>query len=199
VKPAAVLLAGGSARRMGGGDKSLHTLAGRPILDHVIDRIRPQVSAIALNANGDPTRFARWRLPVIADLIPSKPGPLAGIQAGMAWVRERYPGISHIISVPTDLPFLPADLVGGLETALRDADADIAVASSMGQAHPVVALWPADLADELLRAVADEGVRKVTEFAARYRVVDVDFPVTGPDPFFNINNPDDLQQAQSLT
>jgi molybdopterin-guanine dinucleotide biosynthesis protein A len=196
VKPAAVLLAGGSARRMGGGDKSLNLLAGRPILAHVIDRIRPQVAALALKVNGDPARFADWGLPVIADLAPDKPGPLAGIHAGMVWARERFPDSGHILSVPTDLPFLPTDLVARLQTILGHAD--IAVARSEGHAHPVVALWPVGLADELQRAITDEGMRKVTVFAGRYRVAYADFPLVGIDPFFNINSPEDLLRAQSL-
>jgi molybdopterin-guanine dinucleotide biosynthesis protein A len=196
VKPAAVLLAGGNARRMGGGDKSLNLLAGRPILAHVVDRIRPQVAALALNVNGDPARFAEWGLPIVADLIPDKPGPLAGIHAGMVWVRERFPDSGHILSVPTDLPFLPLDLVERLQAALGAAD--IAVARSEGHGHPVVALWPVELAGDLQRAITDEGMRKVTAFAGRYRVAYADFLVAGIDPFFNINSSDDLLRAQSL-
>jgi molybdopterin-guanine dinucleotide biosynthesis protein A len=194
-----VLLAGGTARRMGGGDKSLHMLAGRPILAHVIARIQPQVSALAINANGDPARFAEWGFPVIADVIAGNPGPLAGIHAGMAWAQAHHPEVSEILSIPTDLPFLPTDLVELLRTARKAVNADIAVARSEGQAHPVVALWPVCLAQALHRAVAQEALRKVTGFAGQYRVVHVDFPVTGIDPFYNINNPDDLQRAQSLT
>jgi molybdopterin-guanine dinucleotide biosynthesis protein A len=196
VKPAAVLLAGGNARRMGGGDKSLNLLAGRPILAHVIDRIRPQVAALALNVNGDPARFAEWGLPIVADLIPDKPGPLAGVHAGMVWARAWFPDNRHILSVPTDLPFLPSNLVERLQAALGDAD--IAVARSEGHGHPVVALWPVELADNLQRAITDEGMRKVTAFAGRYHVAYADFPVAGIDPFFNINSPDDLMRAQSL-
>jgi molybdopterin-guanine dinucleotide biosynthesis protein A len=196
VKPAAVLLAGGSARRMGGGDKSLNMLAGRPILTHIIDRIRPQVAALALNANGDLARFDEWDLPVIADLVPDKPGPLAGIHAGMVWARTHYPDSMHILSVPTDLPFLPADLVERLRAALGGDD--IAVARSEGHGHPVVALWPVELADDLQGAITEEGMRKVTAFAGRYRVAYADFPVAAIDPFFNINSPDDLLRAQSL-
>jgi molybdopterin-guanine dinucleotide biosynthesis protein A len=196
VKPAAVLLAGGSARRMGGGDKSLNMLAGRPILAHVIDRVGRQVAALALNANGDPARFAEWGLPVIADLVPDRPGPLAGIHAGMVWARAHDPDSTHILSVPADLPFLPPDLVARLQAALGDAD--IVVARSEGHGHPVVALWPVELAGDLQRLITDEGMRKVTAFAVRYRVAYADFPVAGIDPFFNINSPDDLLRAQSL-
>jgi len=193
VKPGAVLLAGGMARRMGGGDKPLRVLAGKPILAHVIARIAPQASAAALNANGDHTRFAEWGLPVIADAIADYPGPLAGIHAGMLWAQSRFP---EIASIPTDTPFLPDDLIESLHDARNATNADIAVASSGGQPHPVVALWPVALAEELRRFV-NEGGRKVTEFAAHYNVVHVDFPVVDIDPFFNINSPADLEQAES--
>ncbi|MDB5393131.1 MAG: molybdopterin-guanine dinucleotide biosynthesis protein [Rhodospirillales bacterium] len=198
MRPAAILLAGGTARRMGGGDKSLHILAGRPILSHVIGRIQPQVAALALNANGDPVRFAAWDLPVIADEIGGYPGPLAGIHAGMNWARERFPEISEILSIPTDLPFLPTDLVERLQAARIAENADIAVARSNDQPHPVVALWPIGVADALHRAVTQEALRRVTEFAGRYRVAYADFAVVSTDPFYNINSPDELQRAQSL-
>jgi molybdopterin-guanine dinucleotide biosynthesis protein A len=193
-KPVAVLLAGGSARRMGGGDKSLNMLSGLPILAHVIARIRSQVSALILNANGDPARFAEWGLPVVADAIPENPGPLAGIHAGMVWAASQ--GAPYIVSIPTDLPFLPTDLIARL--ASGRGQADIAVARSAGKPHPVVALWPVRLAAELHRAVTEQAMRKVAAFAARYHVAYIDFPVGEIDPFFNVNTPDDLQRAQSV-
>ena len=191
MKPAGILLAGGLATRMGGGDKSLKALGGRPILAHVIDRVRPQVAALALNANGDPARLAEWGLPVISDAIPGFPGPLAGIHAGMEWARAHE--IADIVSIPTDTPFLPTDLVDRL-LAVR-GDADIAIAASEGNVHPVVALWPVRLADELHRLVA-EGMRRVTEFAGRHTVAYADFPVGEIDPFLNINRPVDLERAE---
>jgi molybdopterin-guanine dinucleotide biosynthesis protein A len=181
---------------MGGGDKSLRLLAGQPILAHVIARVGPQVAALALNANGDPSRLAAWGLPVIADAIPDYPGPLAGIHAGMAWARDRYPDIKDIVSIPTDTPFLPADLVERLRAARQGAD--IAVASSNGQPHPTAALWPVRLAAELHRLVTEEGMRKVTDFARRYSVAYADFPVGEIDPFLNINRPEDLARAELL-
>ncbi len=193
MKPAGILLAGGLATRMGGGDKSLKSLGGRPILAHVIDRIRPQVSALALNANGDPARLGDWGLAVVPDALPDFPGPLAGIHAGMEWARIQ--GIPDIVSVPTDTPFLPADLVDRL-VAVR-GKADIAVAKSEGSGHPVVALWPARLADDLRRLVT-EGMRRVTEFAGRHTVAYADFPVGPVDPFLNINRPEDLERAEAL-
>jgi molybdopterin-guanine dinucleotide biosynthesis protein A len=181
---------------MGGGDKSLTPLGGKPILAHVIDRIAPQVAALALNANGDPGRLAEWSLAVVPDAIPGFPGPLAGIHAGMEWARVHHPDIADIVSVPTDTPFLPADLVDRLLAARGDAD--IAVAASESQPHPVVALWPVRLADELHRLVTRDGMRRVTDFARRYKVAYADFPVGDIDPFLNINRPVDLERAELL-
>jgi molybdopterin-guanine dinucleotide biosynthesis protein A len=193
VKPAGILLAGGLATRMGGGDKSLKLLGGKPILAHVIGRTRPQVSALALNANGDPARLGEWDLAVIPDAIPDFPGPLAGIHAGMVWARVH--GTADIVSIPTDIPFLPTDLVDRLLAARGDAD--IAVAMSEGNPHPVVALWPIRLADELHRLVG-EGMRRVREFAGRHKVAYADFPVGEIDPFLNINRPEDLDRAEAV-
>jgi len=197
MKPAGILLAGGLATRMGGGDKSLRLLGGRPILAHVVARIEPQVAALALNANGDPARLANWGLPLVPDAIPDHPGPLAGIHAGMIWARAHHPDVEDIISIPTDTPFLPADLVDRLLAARGDAD--IAVATSGGQPHPVVALWPVCLADELHRFVTQDGMRRVTDFARRFKVAYADFPVGDIDPFLNINRPEDLARAELLT
>jgi molybdenum cofactor guanylyltransferase len=196
VKPAGILLAGGLATRMGGGDKSLTLLGGKPILAHVIGRIAPQVAALALNANGDPGRLAEWRLAVVPDAIPDFPGPLAGIHAGMEWARRHHPDIADIVSIPTDTPFLPAELVDLLLAARGDAD--IAVAASDGQPHPVVALWPVRLAGELHRLITQDGMRRVTDFARRYKVAYADFPVDQIDPFLNINRPEDLERAELL-
>ncbi len=196
MKPVGILLAGGLAARMGGGDKSLRPLGGRPILAHAIDRIRPQVAALAINANGDPVRLAEWGLPVVPDAIPGFLGPLAGIHAGMEWARLHHPDIADIVSIPTDTPFLPADLVERLSAARGDAD--IAVAASAGNAHPVVALWPVRLAGELHRLVTEDCMRRVTDFARRHKVAYADFPVGAIDPFLNINRPVDLEQAELL-
>jgi molybdopterin-guanine dinucleotide biosynthesis protein A len=195
---AAVILAGGMSRRMGGGDKALHRLAGRPILDHVIARIRPQVDVTVLNANGDPARFAAWDLPVIQDSIAGFPGPLAGIHTGMEWAAKNFPGITDILSIPADLPFLPPNLAAELEKARTAKGADIAIASSGGQIHPTVALWPVRLAAALGQAIVVEDIRKVTAFANRYTLAVAEFPVDGVDPFHNINSPDDLAQAETL-
>ena len=193
-----VLLAGGLARRMGGGDKPLRLLAGRPLLDHVIDRLRPQVAGLVLNANGDPARFAGYGLPVTADSIPDYAGPLAGILAGLDWTAANRPDCPLIASVATDAPFLPADLVARLADAMAAAGADLACAASGGQAHPVIGLWPVRLRDDLRRALVDEGLRKVDVWTARHRLVEVPFPDQPIDPFFNANRPEDLERAAAL-
>jgi molybdopterin-guanine dinucleotide biosynthesis protein A len=192
------LLAGGLARRMGGGDKPLRLLGGRPLLDHVIERMRPQVAALVLNANGDPSRFAAYGLPVIADSVPDFAGPLAGILAGLDWTADYRPDCPVVVSVPTDAPFLPADLVSRMMRAMTAEAADLACAASGGQAHPVIGLWPVRLRSELRHALVDEGVRKVDVWTARYRLTTVPFPDKPVDPFFNANRPEDLDQAASL-
>jgi molybdopterin-guanine dinucleotide biosynthesis protein A len=195
-----LLLAGGLSRRMGGGDKALQPLGGRTLLDHVIDRMRPQVAGLVLNANGDPARFAQYGLPVIADSVPDFAGPLAGILAGLDWTAANRPDCPLIASVATDAPFLPRDLVARLLHGMGTAGANLACAASVGQAHPVIGLWPVRLRDELRRALIDEGVRKVDVWTGRYRLATVPFSEERPglDPFFNANRPDDLDRAAEL-
>ncbi len=194
-RPVAVLLAGGLARRMGGGDKPLRLLGGRPLLEHVLDRIRPQVRAMALNANGDPARFAAWGLPVLPDTLPDNPGPLAGVLAGMRWAQAL--GVADVLSVPADTPFLPLDLVARLDAARRAAGVPIVCAASGGRTHPVVALWPAALADALEASLL-AGMRKIDRWTATHGVASAGFDETGYDPFFNVNSPDELQAAERL-
>ncbi|HYM74302.1 MAG TPA: molybdenum cofactor guanylyltransferase MobA [Stellaceae bacterium] len=193
-----VLLAGGLARRMGGGDKPLRTIGGRTILELVIERLRPQVAALVLNANGDPARFAAYGLPVVSDSVPGNPGPLAGVLAGLDWAAEHRPDCPTIVSVATDAPFLPADLVARMAAQVRAESADLACAASGGQAHPVIGLWPVRLRDDLRRALIDEGIRKVDVWTARYRLATVAFADRPVDPFFNANRPEDLDRAAAL-
>lgn len=193
-----VLLAGGLARRMGGGDKCLRPLGGRPILARIVERLRPQVSDLVLNANGDPARFAGFGLPVAADTVEGFAGPLAGVLTGMEWVLRHRPGCDWVASVPTDAPFLPRDLVSRMMAAVAREGADMACATSGGRAHPVVGLWPVRLADALRRAMVEEELRKVDIWTARYRLVHVDFATDPVDPFFNTNRPDDLAAAEAL-
>jgi molybdenum cofactor guanylyltransferase len=195
---AGVLLAGGLSRRMGGGDKTLRPLAGRPILDHVLERARPQVTALVVNANGDPARFAGFGLPVAADVLPDHPGPLAGVLTGLDWAAEHAPGAEWMASFATDAPFLPADLVARLLAAVRREGADMACAASGGRNHPVFGLWPVRLRGELRRAMAEEGIRKVDAWTGRYRLAVADWPAEPVDPFFNANRPDDIAEAERL-
>jgi molybdopterin-guanine dinucleotide biosynthesis protein A len=201
VTPARVVglvLAGGLSRRMGGGDKPLRLLAGRPILTHVIARARGQVGRLVLNANGDPARFAQFRLPVVADGVTGFAGPLAGVLAGLDWARENAPDCPFVASFAGDAPFLPRDLVPRFLAAVADGKADLACARSNGQDYPVIGLWPVRLADDLRRALVEEGVRKVDVWTARYRLAVVEFPVGAVDPFFNANQPEDLAEAERL-
>ena len=196
-----VLMAGGQSRRMGGGDKCLRPLAGTPILAHVIARATPQVGTLVLNANGDPARFSEFGLPVAADVVGGFAGPLAGVLTGLEWAAEHAPGCAWLASFATDAPFLPAELVARLLSAVEAEGADLACAASDGRDHPVFGLWPLALSDDLRRAMVEEGVRKVDAWTARYRLARVDFPLVetpaGPlDPFFNTNRPEDLAEAE---
>jgi molybdenum cofactor guanylyltransferase len=197
VKIAGIVLAGGQSRRMGGGDKCLRLLAGKPILAHIIERARPQVAALALSANGDPARFAGFDLPVVADSIADFAGPLAGVLAGLDWAAASVPSATHVASFAGDAPFLPRDLVARLAAALAEGH-DLAAAASAGRAHPVFGLWPLARSDDLRRAMAEEGIRKVDQWTARYRLALVDFPAMPVDPFFNANQPEDLAEAEQL-
>jgi molybdopterin-guanine dinucleotide biosynthesis protein A len=191
---AAVVLVGGRSSRMGGGDKPLLPLAGRPILAHVLERLQPQIGRIAINANGDSARFAEFGLPVVADTVPGFAGPLAGLLAGMAWAAG-LPGASTLATVAGDTPFFPADLIAKLPQAPAG---HIGLAASAGRTHPVFGLWPLALRADLARFIKDGG-RRVMDFVARHPVSVVDFPIEGGgDPFFNINTPEDLAAAERL-
>ena len=192
-----VLLAGGQSQRMGGGDKTLRSLAGKPILAHVIERAKPQVDALVLNANGDPQRFVGFGLPVIADDIDGFAGPLAGVLAGLDWAAKHLPDAELVASFATDAPFLPRDLVRRLAVALEEGGFDLACAQSNGQSHPVFGLWQVGLRDDL-RAALKSGLRKVDQWTARYKLVEVEFLAEPVDPFFNANRPDDLAEAERL-
>jgi molybdopterin-guanine dinucleotide biosynthesis protein A len=195
---AGVLLAGGQSRRMGGGDKCLRGLGGKPILAHVVARLRPQVEAMVLNANGDAGRFLDFGLPVMADVVEGHAGPLAGVLTGLTWAERNAIDCPWVVSVATDTPFFPADLAARFLIAVRDEGADLACARTDGRAHPVFGLWPIRLAEDLRRAMVEDGVRKVDAWTARYRVALVDFPSEPFDPFFNTNRPEDLAEAERL-
>jgi molybdopterin-guanine dinucleotide biosynthesis protein A len=196
---AGVILAGGQSRRMGGGDKAMAVLGRQPLLAHVIDRIHPQVANLALNANGDAGRFIEFGLPVIADTTAEPAGPLAGILAGMTWAAAKVPVARWVVTAPADTPFIPRDLVARLFSVAPGGDA-IAVARSRDVRHPVVALFPLELSQDLARWLANSPDRAVKAWIARHRSVDADFPddADGCDPFFNINTPEDLLRATDL-
>ncbi|HEY0328771.1 MAG TPA: molybdenum cofactor guanylyltransferase MobA [Rhodopseudomonas sp.] len=194
----AVILAGGLARRLGGGDKPLRNIGGRSLLERVIARLMPQCDSLVLNANGDPARFAKVGLPVVADSIAGFAGPLAGVLAGLDWAAANRPGVRWMLSAPADCPFLPRDLVARLGRALSEQHAQLAVAASGGRAHPVIGLWDVTAREQLRHALAVEGLRKVGGFLARYQVATVDWPTQPRDPFFNANTSDDLAAAEAL-
>jgi molybdopterin-guanine dinucleotide biosynthesis protein A len=196
--PLGIILAGGLARRMGGGDKTLRLLAGRPILARVIERLAPQCSALLLSANGDPDRFAPFGLPVLADSVPDFAGPLAGILAGLDHIAQTKPGADRAVSVAADCPFLPHDLVQRLDDARRRGGAELAVACSPGRTHPVIGLWPVSLRDSLRQALAADGLRKIDLFTARHRLAEAVWPATPIDPFFNANTPEDIAEAEAF-
>ena len=195
------ILAGGKSSRMGGGDKCLLPLCGRPILASVLAGLKPQVSDIVINANGDPTRFEQFDLPVVADSVAGFAGPLAGIHAGLEWVKANRPGIRHVVTVPGDTPFFPGDLVQRFLSELEHHPSLLVAASAEG-VHPVVGLWPVGLARDLQECL-EQGVHKVGAFTRQHGAVEVFFPpveVGGRlvDPFFNINRPEELEQAGAL-
>ena len=195
---AGVLLAGGRARRMGGGDKGLQKLGGRPIIEYILERARPQVSTLVINANGDPERFSAFGLDVVADVIEGFAGPLAGVLTGMEWAAAKGPGTGWVATFATDAPFVPLDLVSRLSAAVEKDGADMACAASGGRAHPVFGLWPVALATDLCRAMEDEDMRKIDIWTARYHLIEVDFSDHPFDPFFNINEPDNLTEAELI-
>lgn len=193
-----LLLAGGLARRMGGGDKPLRRIAGRAILAHVVERLAPQCGGLLLNANGDPARFADYGLPIVADTLPDFAGPLAGVLAGLEWLAAHRPEVEWLASVAADTPFIPADLVARLHAARAAAGVALACAASGGRTHPVIGLWRVSLHRDLRHALMVEGERKVGRWAARHGVAVADWPTEPVDPFFNANRPEDVVEAERL-
>jgi molybdopterin-guanine dinucleotide biosynthesis protein A len=193
-----LVLAGGLARRMGGGDKPLTTIGGVTILDRVLKRLRPQCTALLINANGDPARFAATGLPVVADDVPDFAGPLAGILAGLDWAAAHAREIAYVASAPGDCPFLPRDLVARLHQVRRERNLPLACARSGEWRHPVVGLWPVTLRDDLRQAVTVDGLRKIEVWTARQGVALADWPAAPVDPFFNVNTPEDAAAADRI-
>lgn len=197
MKIGGVILAGGLARRMGGGDKTLLDLGGQSLLSHCIERLSPQVEALAINANGDAGRFAAFGAPVVADSVPGFAGPLAGVLAGLDWAAGA--GCDAVVSVAGDTPFFPRDLVARLQAGAGPiAMAATRVPERGLSRHPTFALWPVALRDDL-RAALQEGVRKVVVWADRHGCAAVEFPTEPIDPFFNVNTPADLDRARGLS
>ncbi|MBV7394713.1 molybdenum cofactor guanylyltransferase MobA [Mameliella sediminis] len=206
-QPVGVILAGGQATRMGGGDKALLTLGGQTLLSRVIDRLSPQVAALALNANGAPERFASYGLPVVADTIPDFAGPLAGVLAGLDWAAAQ--GADTLVSVAADTPFFPCDLVPRLLLQAEGQAHPLVLAATKGEAqtrsksrsglirHPTFGLWPVALRDDL-RAALQDGLKKVVLWTEKHGGREALFPSTPFDPFFNVNTPEDLAQAEAL-
>jgi len=196
--PLGLILAGGLARRMGGGDKARIKIGGRTILDRVLATMTPQCSALIINANGDPARFADTKLPVVADSIPDFAGPLAGILAGLDWAAAHAPDVVDIVSVPGDCPFLPSDLVPRLAAARAEAKTPLACARSGEWRHPVVGLWPVALREDMRKALMVDGLHKIEIWTARHGVAIADWPAAPVDPFFNVNTPEDVTAAERV-
>ena len=193
-----LILAGGLARRMGGGDKVLLRLGGRTLLERVTERLAPQCAGLALSANGHPARFSDFLWPILPDGVPGHVGPLAGILAGMDHAARHRPDIAHLVSVSGDAPFLPVDLAPRLAAALAAAGAEIALAASGGRQHYTVALWPVALRTGLREALVERDERRVGAFIARHRTVVEAWPTEPVDPFLNVNTPDELAAAEAI-
>ncbi|HEY1362230.1 MAG TPA: molybdenum cofactor guanylyltransferase MobA [Xanthobacteraceae bacterium] len=193
-----VVLAGGLARRMGGGDKARIRIGGTSILERVLGRLSPQCRAVILNANGDPARFADWGLPVVADSVAGFAGPLAGILAALDWAARHAPDVADVVSVPGDCPFLPTDLVARLAAERRARALPLACARSGEWRHPVVGLWPVRLREDLRTALVEEGMHKIEAWTARHGVAVAAWPAAPVDPFFNVNTPEDVVAAERL-
>ena len=195
---AGVVLAGGLSRRMGGVDKALAPLGVTPMIAHVLDRLAAQVDTLAINANGDTSRFERLETPIFADVVSGYAGPLAGIHAAMTWAGSNE-GVSHVVTAAADTPFFPEDLVARLRHIATGPDT-IAMARSQSGLHPVFALWPVHLAGELKAWLERTETLRVTDWVREHDVAACDFPLRedGTDPFFNVNTPDDLAKAETI-
>ncbi len=193
-----ILLAGGLAQRMGGGDKGLKTIGGVSILSRIIATMTPQCAGLVVNANGDAARLADLGFPIVPDGVPGFAGPLAGILAGLDWIATHHADSDYAISIPTDTPFLPSDLISRLDAARIKEAATIACATSGGSTHPVIALWPIALRHDLRHALVVEDIRKIDKFTQRSKIAYADWPVEPYDPFFNANEPQDIEAAERI-
>ena len=194
-----IVLAGGQARRMGGGDKCLLEIGGQSLLARAIDRLSPQVGPLTINANGDKARFSSFKQPIVKDTIEGFVGPLAGVLAGMRWAQSNAPEARYILTVASDTPFFPRDLTEKLLLAVDEKELSIALAASNGRVHPVFGLWPVELADNLQEALMS-GLRKILDWTDMHQMVEVVFETEDHqiDPFFNVNRPEDLARAELI-
>ncbi|MGX7705370.1 molybdenum cofactor guanylyltransferase MobA [Methylobacterium sp. Gmos1] len=194
-----VILAGGLARRMGGGDKPLLRLGGRTLLERVAERLRPQCAAgLILNANGDPGRFHTFTGFVVPDSVPDAPGPLAGVLAALDFCASHHPDVPYVASVAGDTPFLPHDFVERLHAARARDGVEMAVAASDGQLHFVNGLWAVGLRHDLRAALVERGLRRVGMWIARHNAAEAAWGVEPVDPFLNLNTPEDFSAAERL-
>lgn len=193
-----ILLAGGQARRMGGGDKCLLPLGGKTLLQRSIAKAQPQVDQLVLSANGNSLRFARSRLPVVADAYPEFLGPLAGIHSGIQWAKQHRPNTEWLASFACDTPFFPENLVAQLAEAAEQDSALVTVAASNDRLHPIFALWHSSLFDALTKTLESANIPPLAQWIEQQSYVQVDFPCETYDPFFNINRPQDLYDAETL-
>ena len=183
---------------MGGADKAFLKLGGETLIARTIARAKPQVGELLINANGDPSRFADFGLPVIADSIGGFLGPLAGILSGLDWMRANRPKARWLATFACDCPFFPRDMVDRLIAHAQSENASVAVAASGGRHHPVFAVWRAGIPATSQSVLNDQALRKMDDFIARLPSSRVVFPADPIDPFFNINTPDDLARAETL-
>lgn len=193
-----VILAGGLSRRMGGGDKNLLVFEGLTLLDHVVQRFVPQCESVIVNANSDLSRFENMRFPVVPDSIAGYLGPLAGILTALEWVAEHRPDIEWVVSVPGDTPFIPPDLVQRLHEARLESGQSLACASSGSQVHFAVGLWPVSLRHDLRQTLLEKDMRSIRDWAKLHGYAEASWPLEPVDPFFNINTPDNLTEANVL-
>ncbi len=193
-----IILAGGLAKRMGGGDKCLLPLAGKTLLQRTVERAQPQVEKLLLNANGSSLRFARNRLPVVPDLIPGNLGPLAGIHAGLSWMHHNNPSTHWLMSFASDTPFFPLDVVEQLLNATKAHQCDLVIANSRLRTHPVFALWHISLLAKIEQQLTNNNVPRLQDWVKQQKMIEVSFTADAYDPFFNINTPQDLYAAEPL-
>jgi molybdenum cofactor guanylyltransferase len=201
---AAVILAGGKSTRMGVEDKALLPLGGKPMIARVIERLKPQVERIVISANGDLSRFSAFGLPVVSDIFEGFVGPLAGLHTGMRWSETNLPEARFVVSVASDTPFFPADLVARLAEGCGRDENTVALAASTAGTHPIFGLWPVKLADGLERLLKSGAAGKVLDFADRFMRLNVPFDdIVLPDgktvdPFFNVNTPEHAAEAEKI-